>query len=89
VDGRFSVPFATKDRQRAMQEQLQARLEALKKELEKGQAELQKVGAQRTYLRSCVSLRNDGVAHGEAVSTCIGLFRPFLPDVRKYRQPAS
>jgi prefoldin subunit 5 len=34
----------------AVREQIQARLEALKKELETGQAELQKVEAQRTYL---------------------------------------
>jgi uncharacterized protein (DUF3084 family) len=34
-----------------MREQIQARLEVLKKELETGQAELQKVEAQRTYLR--------------------------------------
>jgi predicted nuclease with TOPRIM domain len=33
-----------------MREQIQARLEALKNELENGQAELQKVEAQRTYL---------------------------------------
>jgi predicted nuclease with TOPRIM domain len=34
----------------AVQAQIQARLEALKKELETGQNELQKVEAQRTYL---------------------------------------
>jgi hypothetical protein len=33
-----------------MREQMRARLEELKKELETGQAELQKVEAQRTYL---------------------------------------
>jgi hypothetical protein len=33
-----------------MQEQIQERLEALRKELETGQAELRKVEAQRTYL---------------------------------------
>jgi predicted nuclease with TOPRIM domain len=33
-----------------MREQIQARLEELKKELKTGQAELQKVEAQRTYL---------------------------------------
>ena len=33
-----------------MREQMQARLEELKKELKTGQAELQKVEAQRTYL---------------------------------------
>lgn len=34
-----------------MRENLQARLEMLKKELEKGQVELQRVESQRTYLR--------------------------------------
>lgn len=42
-----------------MRELIQARLEALKKELETGQAELQKVEMQRTYLRETV-LRIDG-----------------------------
>ena len=42
-----------------MREQMQARLEELKKELETGQAELQKVEMQRTYLRETV-LRIDG-----------------------------
>jgi predicted nuclease with TOPRIM domain len=37
-----------------MQEQIQARLEELKKELETGQAELQKVEMQRTYLHETV-----------------------------------
>ena len=37
-----------------MREQMQARLEALKKELETGQAELQKVEMQRTYLHETV-----------------------------------
>jgi hypothetical protein len=37
-----------------MREEIQARLEALKKELETGQAELQKVEMQRTYLRETV-----------------------------------
>jgi predicted nuclease with TOPRIM domain len=37
-----------------MREQIQARLEELKKELETGQAELQKVEMQRTYLRETV-----------------------------------
>jgi predicted nuclease with TOPRIM domain len=37
-----------------MQEQIQARLEELKKELEAGQAELQKVDMQRTYLHETV-----------------------------------
>ena len=37
--------------ERMMREQVKARLEALKKELETGQAELQKVEMQQTYLR--------------------------------------
>jgi hypothetical protein len=37
-----------------MRGQIQARLEELKKELEAGQAELQKVEMQRTYLRETV-----------------------------------
>jgi predicted nuclease with TOPRIM domain len=37
-----------------MREQIQARLEELNKELEAGQAELQKVEMQRTYLRETV-----------------------------------
>jgi hypothetical protein len=37
-----------------MREQMQARLQALKKELETGQAELQKVEMQRTYLHETV-----------------------------------
>ena len=37
-----------------MRERIQARLEELKKELETGQAELQKVEMQRTYLRETV-----------------------------------
>jgi hypothetical protein len=37
-----------------MREQIQARLEALKKELETGQAELQKVEVQRTYLHETI-----------------------------------
>ena len=42
-----------------MRKQIQARLEELKKELETGQAELQKVEMQRTYLHETV-LRIDG-----------------------------
>jgi predicted nuclease with TOPRIM domain len=42
-----------------MREQIQARLEELKKELETGQAELQKVEMRQTYLRETV-LRIDG-----------------------------
>jgi hypothetical protein len=37
-----------------MREQIQARLEALKKELETGQAELQKAEMQRAYLHETV-----------------------------------
>jgi hypothetical protein len=37
-----------------MREQIQARLEELKKELEAGQGELQKVEMQRTYLHETV-----------------------------------
>jgi len=37
-----------------MHEQIQARLEELKKELEAGQSELQKVESQRTYLRETI-----------------------------------
>ena len=37
-----------------MQEQIQNRLEMLKKELEKGQVELQKVESQRTYLHEMI-----------------------------------
>ena len=44
-----------------MHEQIQARLETLKKELEMGQAELQKVEAQRTYLHETI-LRISGAA---------------------------
>jgi hypothetical protein len=42
-------------------EQIQARLEMLKQELETGQAELQKVEAQRTYLHETI-LRISGAA---------------------------
>jgi hypothetical protein len=45
-----------------MQEQIQARLEELKQELEMGQAELQKVELQRTYLRETM-LRIEGAMH--------------------------
>jgi len=37
-----------------MRQEIRARLEVLKKELEAGQAELQKVEMQRTYLRETV-----------------------------------
>jgi hypothetical protein len=43
-----------KEEDRSMREQVQARLEELKKELETGQAELQKVEMQRTYLHETV-----------------------------------
>ena len=42
-----------------MRQQMEARLETLKKELETGQAELQKVEMHRTYLRETV-LRIEG-----------------------------
>jgi hypothetical protein len=42
-----------------MREEIQARLEALKKELETGQAELQKVEVRRTYLHE-TTLRISG-----------------------------
>lgn len=45
-----------------MQEHIQARLEDLTKELETGQAELQKVEMQRTYLRETM-LRIEGAIH--------------------------
>jgi predicted nuclease with TOPRIM domain len=44
---------------RTIREQIQVRLEELKEELETGQAELQRVEMQRTYLRETV-LRIDG-----------------------------
>ena len=43
------MSIATEEGQ-ALREQIQERLEALRKELETGQAELRKVEAQRTYL---------------------------------------
>jgi hypothetical protein len=46
---------------RTMREQMQARLEELKKELEVGQAELQKVEMQRTYLHETVLRISGGV----------------------------
>lgn len=60
-----------------MQEHIQARLETLRKELEKGQVELQKVENQRTYLREMV-LRISGaiqvleelLAEGPPVEQC-------------------
>jgi hypothetical protein len=44
----------TKEKGLTMREHMQARLEMLRKELEKGQVELQKVENQRTYLRETV-----------------------------------
>jgi predicted nucleic acid-binding Zn-ribbon protein len=41
----------TKERGQTMQEHMQARLELLRQELEKGQVELQKVENQRKYLQ--------------------------------------
>jgi hypothetical protein len=53
-----SLTLSTKEDPRkevpTIREQMQARLEALKKELEMGQAELQKVEMQRTYLHETV-----------------------------------
>jgi hypothetical protein len=48
-------------KQETMREQLQTRLEALRKEFETGQAELEKVERQRTYLRETM-LRISGAA---------------------------
>jgi hypothetical protein len=48
--------------ERSMQGRIQARLEELKQELETGQAELQKVEMQRTYLRETM-LRIEGAMH--------------------------
>ncbi len=48
--GRDAVLALTKERGQTMREQMQARLEMLRKELEKGQVELQKVESQRKYL---------------------------------------
>ena len=45
-----------------MREHMQARLEFLRKELEKGQIELQKVESQRTYLHETL-LRISGAIH--------------------------
>jgi hypothetical protein len=50
---RTSATLATQE-DRTLREQIQARLEKLKKELETGQAELQKVEMQRTYLHETV-----------------------------------
>jgi predicted nuclease with TOPRIM domain len=44
----------TTEEGRSMREQVQVRLEELKKELEAGQAELQKVEMQRAYLHETV-----------------------------------
>ena len=48
--GGDAILALTKERGQAMREHMQARLELLRKELEKGQVELQKVESQRTYL---------------------------------------
>jgi predicted nuclease with TOPRIM domain len=58
-----------------MQEQVQARLQELKKELEAGQAELQKVESQRTYLRETM-LRISGAVQA-------------LEELLAQRQPAE
>ncbi len=49
--GGDAIVALTKGKGQMMREHMQARLEMLKKELEKGQVELQKVENQRTYLR--------------------------------------
>jgi hypothetical protein len=60
-----------------MQEQIQARLEALKKELETGQAELQKVEMQRKYLHETV-LR---------ISGAVQVLEELLAEGRSVEQP--
>ena len=55
------MTLATEERQ-TMQEQIQARLEELQNEFEKGQAELQKVELRRTHLRETI-LRIEGAMH--------------------------
>jgi predicted nuclease with TOPRIM domain len=50
------------ENEQSMHEQIQARLEELKQELETGQAELQKVEMRRTYLRETM-LRIEGAMH--------------------------
>jgi peroxiredoxin len=52
--GADAILALTKERGQAMQEHMRARLEMLRKELEKGQLELQKVESQRTYLHETV-----------------------------------
>jgi predicted nuclease with TOPRIM domain len=59
VAGRLLFAGEEREEVPTIREQLQARLKELKKELEAGQAELQKVEMQRTYLRETV-LRIDG-----------------------------
>ena len=53
VDG-DTILALTKERGQAMREHMQARLEMLRKELAKGQVELQKVESQRTYLHETI-----------------------------------
>ncbi len=48
--GGDAILALTKEKRQTMREHMQARLELLRKELEKGQVELQKVESQRTYL---------------------------------------
>ena len=60
-----------------MREQVQARLEELKKELETGQAELQKVEAQRTYLHETM-LRISGAV--QALEELLAQGGPAGPD---------
>jgi hypothetical protein len=71
-----SLTLWTKEEDRTLREQIQARLEALKKELETGQAELQKVEMQRTYLR-------------ETALRTMGLYRCWKNCSRTDRPPTS
>jgi hypothetical protein len=52
--GANAILALTKEKGQTMREHMQARLEMLRRELEKGQAEFQKVENQRTYLRETV-----------------------------------
>jgi peroxiredoxin len=52
--GGDAILALAKERGQTMREHMQARLEMLRQELEKGQVELQKVESQRTYLRETI-----------------------------------
>jgi hypothetical protein len=58
---RASLTFGS-EKEQSMQEQIRVRLKELKRQLETGQAELQKVEMQRTYLRETM-LRIEGAIH--------------------------